>query len=368
MGGKFWSKEEQHYFVHTVMRLSKFNGPNGVYNANNGMTWPDLANMMQRDMDYRGLTRRNYTGNMLYEHWYQTVKKKWGEVEAQRIRASAPRESRGKVQRSRAKKIKRRADKEPSPPSGPMQSSSRVKGPSGPYNTKILPSASNYPEMGGFTDSESQYTGFTGPKMALGRYPGPPMVSGPRSNSQSNLYGTSDAPYLTHAEGATLYHQQDQSSSPERQRDRFPTVNEDRRNPAAPPAFNQPFNPHRQRLIIREPTPEDDDMDGSSLFVQQFEHEFNRGIPTSRARVELDAAHTMTMFREQEMHTLHHAHPPRHLVPAVASSSLMQECLCEHQDHAISGPRLAPMIPREYAPHRSQDQSQLEEDEEDLDN
>ncbi|RAL59799.1 hypothetical protein DID88_000428 [Monilinia fructigena] len=153
------------------------------YNANNGMTWPDLANMMQRDMDYRGLTRRNYTGNMLYEHWYQTVKKKWGEVEAQRIRASAPREAR-----------------EPSPPSGPMKSSSRVKGPSGPYNTKILPSASNYPQVGGFTDPESQYTGLTGPQMALGHYYGPPMVSDPRSRSQSNIYiELSDAPYLTHA-------------------------------------------------------------------------------------------------------------------------------------------------------------------------
>ncbi|KAA8568872.1 hypothetical protein EYC84_007851 [Monilinia fructicola] len=370
MGGKFWSKEEQYYFVHTVMRLSRFNGPNGEYNANYGMPWPDLANMMQRDMDFRGLTRRTYTGNMLYEHWYQTVRKWWGDAEARRIRATAPREARGKVQRSRVEKTKRRAKKEPSSSSAPIKNKSPANGPSGPCSSQLSPSASDYPQLGGFAAPESQYTGFAGPQVTPGRYPGPPTVSGPPSSSQFNPYGASDAPYLTHAEGAALYHQQHQARRPERRRGPFPRVNEDGRDPVAPAAFNHSINHsinhHRQRLIIREPTPEEDDMDGSSLFVQQFEHEFNRGVPAPRARVELDAAHTMTMFRDQEMHTLHGAPPPRHSVPAAASRSLMQEHRYEHQDRAISGPRLAPMIPREYAPYRSQEQRQFEEDEADL--
>ncbi|TGO14499.1 hypothetical protein BTUL_0052g00370 [Botrytis tulipae] len=67
MGGKFWSPEEQEYFVHEVMTKSRFNGKDGAYNPNKGMSWTELADMMQHDMDERKLARRQYTGNMFTE-------------------------------------------------------------------------------------------------------------------------------------------------------------------------------------------------------------------------------------------------------------------------------------------------------------
>ncbi|TGO55897.1 hypothetical protein BOTNAR_0235g00090 [Botryotinia narcissicola] len=67
MGGKFWSPEEQEYFIHEVMTKSRFNGKDGAYNPNKGMSWTELADMIQHDMDERKIDRRQYTGNMFTE-------------------------------------------------------------------------------------------------------------------------------------------------------------------------------------------------------------------------------------------------------------------------------------------------------------
>ncbi|ESZ95170.1 hypothetical protein SBOR_4434 [Sclerotinia borealis F-4128] len=377
MGGKFWSAEEQHYFVHVVMRKSRFNGLNGTYDPSIGMSWADLAVMMQGAMKERGIFRREYTGNMLYEHWHQTVKKDWGEVRLKIAIASARGHSgsTGREPRSRARKANKRRSRATPPPSLPPQMSNRRSnfptGPqnnaiSGPYSTELPRYTSNHPQMGDYSVPESSFTGFQSPNTAPGRYFGPSMTSGPPSSGLYNPYGASDTPYLTHAEGAALYHQESLPEDPEQRQIRhFPCERQLRRDSIAPAAFNQALNrPQRQHIIIREPTPEDD---GSSLFVQQSEHESRRRGPAPRPRMELDAAHTMTMFREQEMHSLHGTPVARHQGSTEARRGLMYQYPYEHQSYAFQGPRLAPIITPHNKPRLRQNQGrnwvQLDEDE-----
>ncbi|QSZ37077.1 hypothetical protein DSL72_009169 [Monilinia vaccinii-corymbosi] len=322
MGGKVWNKQEQYYFVYTVMPRSHFNGENGAYNPKYGKSWAYLAIMMQAAMSSKGIERRIYNKSMLYEHWYQTVKKTWGETHAKMLRDSAPRSARGgtdRTPRSRAKKTKQRAKKNPSAPTASTESNRRANGPgpqndavSVPYTIELPLRASNHSRLDEFSaSSEISYTSFQGHNAAPARYHGTPMTSDLPPSGQFNPYGASEAPYQTHAEGVVLYQQQIYWRPELQIRDCFQPVNEDRRDPAPPASLNHPFPHHQhqhQQLRLTEPTPEYDDTDETSLFVQPSEQELTRRLPTTRARasIELDAARTMTMlFREQHPHFLH---------------------------------------------------------------
>ncbi|KAJ8069490.1 hypothetical protein OCU04_003143 [Sclerotinia nivalis] len=375
MGGKFWSKEEQAYFEYEIMPMSRFNGPNGSYNPNKGKSWAKLAVKMQKGMGNEGQARRIYTGNMLYEHWYQTVRKHWGEIRAKNARASAKAGGRGAGRQPRAtrsKKAKQRANNTPPPSLVPEKSNRRSIFPTEPRNEAVSPQnntespcyAPNNPQMGEVSAFGSSFRPFQGPNMAQGRYPGPAVASRHSTNRRFHPYGAPNRPYLTHAEGAALYHQQHLAGRPERQRSHFSREQEARRNPAAAAAFHQALaRQERQAIVIREPTPEDD---GHSLFVQQSQPEFNRRLPTPRPNTELDAVHTMAMFRSQEMNTLHGTPLNGHQNPA-AHRPLYQThpYAYESQRHGtFPGPHLAPIISRHNTPRQGQIQGQLEENSE----
>ena len=72
MGAKFWSDEEKQYFVDVIVPLSQY--ASGTHDPNRGRTFVDLASKMQRDLDLLNQSRRQYTGDLLYEHWYQKVR------------------------------------------------------------------------------------------------------------------------------------------------------------------------------------------------------------------------------------------------------------------------------------------------------
>ncbi|KAM3083659.1 hypothetical protein ACMFMF_001028 [Clarireedia jacksonii] len=84
MGGKFWSKAEKEYFMKVVMPLSKCNTSDGTYSSSSpGLGWDALAIRMQAEMDAKGESRRRYTQQMMYEHYYQKVRKPWEELRVQ---------------------------------------------------------------------------------------------------------------------------------------------------------------------------------------------------------------------------------------------------------------------------------------------
>jgi hypothetical protein len=70
MGAPFWSDIEHNYFVDTILPLSRY--PRGSCEEV-GLTFDELAPMMQFAMDERGASRRQYTGALLFQHWYQKV-------------------------------------------------------------------------------------------------------------------------------------------------------------------------------------------------------------------------------------------------------------------------------------------------------
>ncbi|TGO57937.1 hypothetical protein BCON_0060g00110 [Botryotinia convoluta] len=317
MGGKFWSPEEQEYFVHEVMTKSRFNGKDGAYNPNKGMSWTELADMMQHDMDERKLTRRQYTGNMLYEHWYQTVKKDWGEDRV-RILAASAKAARGGASRqpraSRVKKAKQRVGT--TSPLLVVAGQSRKRTISPTEQRKEVVSHQNTMESSGHTSNhsfmtdypapESYSTRFEGLNMAQRRYSAPQTNSASSANRHFHPYRAPDTYRQAHTERPAAHHPQRHSRRPEAQTPLQTRDPEARMRPTSTTASKAPHQPlslqQRQPIIIRDPTPEDDE---NSLFVEQDYSEYNRRISVPRPNTELDAAVTMTMFHRQEMHTLH---------------------------------------------------------------
>lgn len=362
MGGKFWSQEELDYFKYVVMRASQYNGPNGSYTPTSGESWEALARMMQRDMGSRAL--RSYTKSGMYEHFYQVIRGTWPE-ERRKIIASgrwdAPnhRSSRDR----RAKKAQHRARETSTGSMATGQSSYGSNGSAGPRNgfavdsfhTNIPPIAQE--DLG--IQAPIRYIGFQGPRVAPERYTSPSMTG----ESHDRRASASDTPYLTHAQGAALYHQ---STLPRSGRGRGHSHREHhaQRHRAAPAAFNQGMTqPRRQTILVREPTR--DHLDQSSLFIEDSRQESNLNtVQEPRPRVELDAAHTMTTFWEQERHTLHGGHVPRHQDLTEVRRDMMHGGAYEHQPRAVSGPRLAPMAVRRYSPYRCKTRTRFEEDDE----
>jgi hypothetical protein len=71
MGAPFWSDEEKQYFLVQILPRSRY--AKGCYDRN-GRTFEDLAEVMQRDMDKQGWSRRQYNGDLLFQHWYQKIR------------------------------------------------------------------------------------------------------------------------------------------------------------------------------------------------------------------------------------------------------------------------------------------------------
>jgi hypothetical protein len=71
MGAPCWSLEERAYFVDVILPMSKYAG--GTYSKPEGLGWGELAAIMQEELDRRGASRRKYTSDMLFQHYYQKV-------------------------------------------------------------------------------------------------------------------------------------------------------------------------------------------------------------------------------------------------------------------------------------------------------
>ncbi|KAH6652110.1 hypothetical protein BKA67DRAFT_660880 [Truncatella angustata] len=72
MGGKIWSSQEERYFWRTVMSTSTKRS--GISRIKDEKSWVILARDMQHTLG--AAARRHYTGNMLFEHYYQNIRTK----------------------------------------------------------------------------------------------------------------------------------------------------------------------------------------------------------------------------------------------------------------------------------------------------
>ena len=71
--GKHWTQQERAYFIKKVIPLSKYS--TGVFKEGRGQSFADLVPKMQEDLDALGQSRRIYTADNLFQHWYQKVRK-----------------------------------------------------------------------------------------------------------------------------------------------------------------------------------------------------------------------------------------------------------------------------------------------------
>ncbi|RYP46408.1 hypothetical protein DL768_007375 [Monosporascus sp. mg162] len=69
MGGKTWSEKEEHHFWRVIIAYSPKRA--GVDRAKPEKSWDLLAQEMQRAMGSEA--RRDYTGTMLFEHYFQNI-------------------------------------------------------------------------------------------------------------------------------------------------------------------------------------------------------------------------------------------------------------------------------------------------------
>ena len=70
--GKHWTKEERAYFLKEVLPKSKY--ATGEYVEGGGIAFEPLAEQMQQDLDQRNQSRRVYSADVLFQHWYQKVR------------------------------------------------------------------------------------------------------------------------------------------------------------------------------------------------------------------------------------------------------------------------------------------------------
>jgi hypothetical protein len=91
MGAPCWSVEEREYFVNVILPMSKYAG--GSYSQPEGLGWGELAEIMQEELDRKGVSRRRYTSDMLFQHYYQKVSDrsyKRGEGDSMIVPSSSP--------------------------------------------------------------------------------------------------------------------------------------------------------------------------------------------------------------------------------------------------------------------------------------
>jgi hypothetical protein len=69
MGARLWSNEEKQYFLNRIVPLSHY--ATGTFDPKSGHDFKELAPLMQDELDAHGLSKRKYTGENLFQHWYQ---------------------------------------------------------------------------------------------------------------------------------------------------------------------------------------------------------------------------------------------------------------------------------------------------------
>jgi hypothetical protein len=69
MGARLWSNEEKQYFLNRIVPLSHY--ASGTFDPKSGHDFKELAPLMQDELDAQGLSKRKYTGENLFQHWYQ---------------------------------------------------------------------------------------------------------------------------------------------------------------------------------------------------------------------------------------------------------------------------------------------------------
>jgi hypothetical protein len=69
MGARLWSNEEKQYFLNRIVPLSHY--ATGTFDPKSGYDFKELAPIMQDELDAQGLSKRKYTGENLFQHWYQ---------------------------------------------------------------------------------------------------------------------------------------------------------------------------------------------------------------------------------------------------------------------------------------------------------
>lgn len=72
MGKPYWTEHEKEYFLKRVLPRSCF--VTGYFEEGTGDSLEDLAKEMQEYLDRRGFSKRTYSSDNLYQHWYQKVR------------------------------------------------------------------------------------------------------------------------------------------------------------------------------------------------------------------------------------------------------------------------------------------------------
>lgn len=324
---------------------------------------------------------------MLYEHWYQTVKKDWGEDRVRILAESAKAARRGAGRQPRSSRVKKanpRVDTTSPLPIAAEKSRKRTISPV--EQRKEVIARQNTTESSGYTSNYSFMTNHAAPErhsahfeslsMAQRRYSTPLTRSGSSKNGHFHPYKTPNAYRHAHPEHVTTRHSPRHPRRPESQ---LPLLTLDSEahtrstSTTAPRVCHQPLSlQQRQPLMIRDPTPEDDE---DSLFVGQNHSEHNRRISVPRPNTELDAAVTMTMFRRQGMHNLRGT-PPSTSGHSAVSRTIQHAHPDAHSyqryiENTTPVFRLGSIVPRLDAVRRSQKQNrlgQLEKSDEDNEN
>ncbi|KAE8451615.1 hypothetical protein EG329_003688 [Mollisiaceae sp. DMI_Dod_QoI] len=69
MGAPYWTNEEEDYFEKVILPQSEYS--TGTYTPKEGRDLAELAVVMQAELDRKGVSKRRYTGENLFQHWYQ---------------------------------------------------------------------------------------------------------------------------------------------------------------------------------------------------------------------------------------------------------------------------------------------------------
>ncbi|CZR57143.1 uncharacterized protein PAC_07032 [Phialocephala subalpina] len=69
MGAPLWTADEEEVFEKIIIPMSDY--ATGQNIKDSGMSFEDLAPIMQKELDNRGIHKRTYTGENLFQHYYQ---------------------------------------------------------------------------------------------------------------------------------------------------------------------------------------------------------------------------------------------------------------------------------------------------------
>ncbi|KAF8866740.1 hypothetical protein BDZ45DRAFT_576928, partial [Acephala macrosclerotiorum] len=69
MGAPLWTADEEEVFEKIIIPMSDY--ASGDHIKGSGMSWEDLAPIMQGELEKRNINKRTYTGENLFQHHYQ---------------------------------------------------------------------------------------------------------------------------------------------------------------------------------------------------------------------------------------------------------------------------------------------------------